>query len=428
MTGKVAWKEGLALLPQHFQRADESAREDVHQHFGQPPARGFGFSRLQLDLSTLASGTVSVRAAAGVFPGGIRFDTASTSGSALSRILPQGTDAPSVRVFLAMPTPSESGANLGPDAAFVEFARNLPDSATGRSRREVGLMAPNLSLRLSTEAVDGFLLLPVAEIVRGRQGQPVLADDFLPILLDINAWAPLAELVAKLADSVRVRSRELERQNPSVDVQGLRQWLECLHLRTHLPALERAVGSLQIHPAELHADLLRLVGGLVFTRGAEPLPSGYDHSDPSRSVLGPLHWLSRVLSSEIRTDNLVKAMNREAPVLFSLQLPSPTWQAGRKFFLAIRSGLSVEQLVKLFGQHAKTAPRTKLQAIIVSALPGLEARMVPAPAFFRATGQVCFELGTGGPLWQGLLEEGFLGVYTPPNLDISSIELLIEGG
>jgi hypothetical protein len=33
----------------------------------------------------------------------------------------------------------------------------------------------------------------------------------------------------------------------------------------------------------------------------------------------------------------------------------------------------------------------------------------------------------GGPLWQGVLDEGFLGVYTPPNLDISSIELLIEG-
>jgi type VI secretion system protein ImpJ len=428
MTGKVAWKEGLALLPQHFQRADDSAREDLHRHFGQPPARGFGFSRLQLDPAALASGTVSVREAAGVFPGGIRFDTSSTPGSALSRLLPQGTDVPLVHVFLAMPTPSDSGANLGPDAAFVEFPRNLPDSATGRSRREVGLMAPNLSLRLSTEANDGFLLLPVAQIVRGRQGQPALAEDFLPVLLDINAWAPLADMVSRLADSVRERSRELERQNPSVDVQGLRQWLECLHLRTHLPALERATGSLQIHPAELHADLLRLMGGLVFTRGAEPLPSGYDHADPSRSILGPLRWLVRVLSSEIRTDNLVKAMNREAPVLFSLQLPPGTWQAGRKFFLAIRSGLAVEQLVKLFAQHAKTAPRSKLQAIIVSALPGVEARMVPVPAFFRATGQVCFELGTSGPLWQGLLEEGFLGVYTPPNLDISSIELLIEGG
>ena len=121
-------------------------------------------------------------------------------------------------------------------------------------------------------------------------------------------------------------------------------------------------------------------------------------------------------------------MNREAPVLFSLQLPPAAWKVGKRFYLAIRSGLAVEQLVQLFAQHAKTAPRSKLQAIIVSALPGLEARMSPAPAFFRATGQTCFELSVGGPLWQGVLQEGFLGVYTPPSLDITSIELLIEGG
>jgi type VI secretion system protein ImpJ len=427
MTGKVAWKEGLALLPQHFQRADEAVREDIHQHSGQPPSRGFGFSRLQLDESALSSGSVVLRDAAGVFPGGLRFDTASGPRSGLSRNLPAGTDAPKIQVFLAMPVPSDAGANLGPDAAFAEFPRTLPDSATGRSRREVALCAPNLSIRLSTEPNDGFLLLPLAEIVRGRQGQPALAEDFLPVLLDIHAWKPLSGLVQRLADSVRDRSRELERQNPPVDAQGLRQWLECLHLRTHLPALEHAATSLQIHPSELHADLLRLAGGLVFTRGAEPVPSGYDHANPVRSVLAPIHWLLRVLASEIRTDNLVKAMNREAPVLFSLQLPPASWKAGKKFYLAIRSNLAVEQLVQLFGQHAKTAPRSKLQAIIVSALPGLEARMAPPPTFFRATGQTCFELNVGGPLWQGVLEEGFLGVYTPPNLDISSIELLIEG-
>ena len=235
MTGKVAWKEGLALLPQHFQRADESAREDVHRHFGHPPARGFGFSRLQLDESALTAGSVTVRDAAGVFPGGVRFDTSAGGVAGLTRNLPAATDAPKVQAYLAMPVPSETGANLGPDAAFVEFSRSLPDFATGRSRRDVGLCAPNLSIRLSAEPNDGFVLLPLAEIVRGRQGQPALADDFLPVLLDINAWKPLSELVLRLADSVRERSRELERQNPPVDAPGLRQWLECLHLRTHLP-------------------------------------------------------------------------------------------------------------------------------------------------------------------------------------------------
>lgn len=431
MTGKVAWKEGLALLPQHFQRADEALREDLHRQFGQPPSRGFGFSKLRLDDAALPTGGLfGVLACAGVFPGGFRFDTEQGGSRMLQRQIPEGLglDIPRLRVYLAMPAPTDGAANLGPHAAFGEFPVQLPDSATGRSRREVLLAYPNLTLRFSTEANDGFIILPICDLVRGRQGQAMVADDFAPTVLDIHVWPAIQERLGRLCDTIQLRVGELERQNPAVDAQGMRQWLECVHLRTQLTLLDGMKTTQEIHPFQLFQALLALAGGLVFTRAMETPPADYIHAEMSRCVLVLFQRLFQSLANEISTDNLVKLMTKEAPVLFSIQLPPENWKGGKRFYLAIRTGLQVDQLVTAFGHHAKVAPRTKLQAIITSALPGIDARMSPPPAFFRATGQICFEMSTNGPLWQSLLEEGFVGVYTPPNLDISAIELLIEGG
>lgn len=431
MTGKVAWKEGLALLPQHFQRAEETWREDLHSHFGHPPSRGFGFSRLNLDQTQLASaGLFRIETCAGMFPGGHRFDSEHGQTLALHRQVPNGLgmEIQRITVYLAMKAPSDGAANLGPEAAFGEYGTQLPDATTGRSRREVVLCSPNLSVRFSTDANDGFLLLPVCSLLRGDQGQATVAADFLPTLLDVNAWEPLSLMVQKLSGIIQMRCRTLEQQNPAVDTQGMRQWLECLHLRAHQPLLDQAASTLETHPAELFKTLLSLSGGLVFTRAMSISSAAYKHSEMSACLLGLLNGLFSALAAEIRTDNLVKAMNREAPVLFSLQLPRENWKAGKKFFLAIRTSLTPDQLVVHFGQHAKAAARSKLQAIITSALPGVESRLSPPPAFFRATGQHCFELSPTGAMWQTVMDEGFLGVYTPANLDVTSIELLIEGG
>jgi len=432
MTGKVAWKEGLALLPQHFQRADESAREDLSRVFGTPPSRAFGFSRLRLDDSQLSGfNTIDIKSCAGFFPGGIRFDSEIGNGRSLRREIPAGLGdtTPKIVVYVAMPAPSEGKANLGTEAsAWAEYHAPMTDSATGRSSRQVALMAPNLSIRFSTEDNQGYLTLPVCELVRGRQGAAVASEDFYATALDIHASPRLVEAVQTLANNMRNRCLELERQNPSIDAPGMRQWLEILHLRSSLPGVEYFLRNQEIHPERVFTHLLQLAGGLSYTRGTDAPQPSYDHNAMSSSLGALLSNLFRILSSEIRTDNLVLAMTRQQPMLFVAKPSNETWKTGKRFYLAVRSSVALDQLVQLVNQQAKVAPMSRLQPIIMSALPGIEARMAPPPAFFRATGQVCFELTSGGPLWQTLQEEGIIGVYTPINLDITSIELLVEGG
>ncbi len=432
MTGKVAWKEGLALLPQHFQRADASAREDLLHSFGCPPSRAFGFSRLRLDESAIAGfGAVEVRSCAGFFPGGLRFDSEVGGGRSLRRVLPEGlgTTHSTLTAYLAMPCPKDGAANLGDEAsAYVEYHEELADTATGRSRRQVGLMSPNLSIRFSSESNDGFLLLPLCRIARGKQGTPALDEDFHPTVLDIHAAPRLVEALRALANQMRHRCADLERQNPSIDAPGLRHWLEALHLRSTLPLLDYFAGSQEIHPERVFAHLLHVAGGLGYTRGAESHRPEYRHAEMAETLGALVAHLFRILSSELKTDNLVLGMTRPQPQLFVAKPELETWQKARRVHLAVRSSVPVDQLVQLVNQKAKAAPMSRLQAIIMSALPGIEVRMTPPPGFFRATGQICFELVPDGPLWQALLEEGTIGVFAPVDLDISSIELLVEGG
>lgn len=432
MTGKVAWKEGLALLPQHFQRADASAREDLLHSFGQPPSRAFGFSRLRLDESQISGfGAVEVKSCAGCFPGGIRFDSEVGSSRSLRRDLPEGmgTAFQKLTAYVAMPAPKEGAANLGSEvSAFQEYHELLSDSATARSQRQVGLMSPNLSIRFSSETNDGYLLLPLCELVRGKQGATVVDEDFHPTVLDIHAAPRLTEALRTLANQIRNRCADLERQNPSIDPPGMRQWLEVLHLRSALPGVEYFLTNQEIHPERVFTHLLRIAGGLAYTRGSDSAPTEYLHHRMSDSLGGLIRHLFHILSTELQSDNLVMAMTRPQPQLFVTKPELETWKKGKRFHLAVRSSVPVDQLVQLVNHKAKVSPMSRLQAIIMSALPGIEARMTPPPAFFRATGQICFELTPGGPLWQALLEEGTIGVYAPVDLDISSIELLVEGG
>lgn len=430
MTPQTAWSEGLALLPQHFQNADQALRDALFEHQGAPGSRGFGFTRIDVDETLLESTRqIALNSYAGVLPGGIRFDSRVAGSPRLSREMPEGlgVEHESIRVFLAMPAPSLEGRNVGDGLSFVEKRISRADDTSSATPREIPVLLPNLSLRFSTEPMASMLALPVAEIVRDRQGRTCLARESLPLLLDIHASTFAQTLVATLSDLLRSRLGDLERQVPPLDPAGIRQWLETLHLRTHLSSLQHLAVLSEVHPERLHELLASLWGGLAFVRGAAGSLPSYEHASSPRILPQAVGQITELLRTQRRETNLVRALTRESGVLHSIQVPAEFLASGRRFWLAVSSSLPTDQLAPALGQHAKVAPRSRLQAIITSALPGIEARLSTCPDFFRGTGQIFFELSPASPLWQILVAEGALCVYTPPALSISTIELLVEG-
>jgi type VI secretion system protein ImpJ len=429
MNPKIAWKEGLALLPHHFQRNDESYEARLHELAGTPASRGYGFLDVAFDEGLLAhGGQLSLRRCKGVFAGGTAFDAAWLP-SALSRPIPPGlgTQFDALDLFVAMPMVSEMSPSLGAAGApFLESFREVPDLASGKNLREIAVAIPNLSLRFGNESNDGFLLLFAGRLIRSPEGAPVF-DGAVPTLLDIHAWEPLEAMFADLLGELSHRLADFDRRNPSNDAAGMRLWLEMLHLRVSLARLDHLKTCQEVHPERLYQELVALAGGLSATRvKAMPKPA-YRHAEMSSCLMTIFEWLKSALAGTSQSRNVVKLMSREGPLVFAAAVDPGTFKRGSKVFLAIRTGLQQEAFYASFAQQVKVAPRSKLQPIILSALRGIEARPCQAPGFYLASGHCCLELVADATLWPALLEEDALGVYAPQTLGVTEIELLVEG-
>lgn len=430
MSPKIAWSEGLSLLPHHFQRSDELVRQEIFGRMPAAPSRSFGFSSLSLDSGLLASGICSLVACRGIFPGGHSFDLADHGAQPLRRTLPEslGRELERLRVHVAMPAPAEGVPASGPGVAspFLEIQRILRDRLSGEDERPINLLIPNLRLVFSNESLDGLIHLPVCDLIRGPLGHPVVAGDFHPVVLDIHAAPQLVQALQGLIETIRRRLDLLERQNPAADASGFRVWQESLHLAGVLPGLQYMVSHPEIHPEELFRHLLHLHGGLRWARSLKDETFDYRQGDMSACMERILESLRQFMSTASSVRHQIRKLERESATVHRIIQDAAQWQPGRRIHLAVRSALSPDVVARSFIQQAKVAPRSRLQAIIMSALQGIEIRAAAAPSFFRADAHACFELIASGPLWNQLLEEGTLGVFCPPNLEISSIELLSE--
>lgn len=432
MNAQTAWTEGLALVPQHFQNTDAWNRDALHRDHGNPPSRASGFTRIRVDEAAMEnSRQFRILSCSGVFPGGMTFDTRDDSSAGLARDLPEGlgVEHARIRVYLAVPTPSTEGSSTGPGRTFRIVGRSRHDEVSEGGVRDVSVLLPNLTIRFSTEHLEGYDLLPVCEVVRDAQGRAVMAEDFVPLLLDVHASQQAESHLQTLIRALRARMGDLERQVPPSDPAGMRAWLETMHLRSHAAAVDHLAAIPEVHPERVHQVLATLWGGLAFLRGgAGATFPVYDHAAMPSILPASLRRVRELLETRQKETNLVRAMERESQVLHKTAIPPEFLASGRRFLLAVRSQLPTDQLVPLFAQHAKVASRGRLQDIITSALPGVEVRLSTSPDFFRQSGQVFFELVPSGPIWSQVLSEGNLCVYGHPALTISNIELLVEGG
>lgn len=240
MIPNIAWKEGLALLPHHFQRSEEASQERLLAHRGEPVSRGYGFSELAFDERMLGDASVLVLSKArGTFPSGVHFDSAWLP-AALSRQIPPGlgTQYERLTVFLAMP-----------------------------------LVAA---------------------------GAPALAPDIVPTVQDIHASPVLAGMLSEVLEALSLRLSGFERQNPASDAAGMRAWHEMLQLRTSQARLEHLRTCQDIHPERLYTELVTLAGALAMTRSVPGFVPGYRHGELSATLAAVMDWLRAVLHLAVR--------------------------------------------------------------------------------------------------------------------------------
>lgn len=303
---KVHWFEGMFLRPQHFQAADRHASEELVASMQWQHAYPYGLQWIQIQPDALAAYSFQVNRMRCVTREG---DLVEIASSPLRVSLKESlSKSGSVDVYLALPKFQGARPNVASgDNALARFRANalsIPDENTGVGDTEVHFKETQARLLLSTDNLDGFDVLPIARVKRtaGDEAVPDLDVDYIPPLLAMNTWEPLAQGIVRslydlfsqkmevLAERATSRGQTMVSSNPG-DLEDLMMLGQVNHGMALLHAITFAQG---IHPYTVYLELCRLVGMLSIFSGGRRVPSdlpAYDHDDLGRIF----RWLYRVL-------------------------------------------------------------------------------------------------------------------------------------
>jgi type VI secretion system protein ImpJ len=309
----VHWSEGMFLRPHHLQAADRYWAEVSHTSEQWDHEYNYGLRTLDYSKEALVNFQFEVHRCDARLRDGTLVSLGADQDSdrielktaiqeletALERVDLQQAFEVSARlqVYLAIPklklgTPNVALPSDGNDHELHRYHESeitLQDESRGGNDQEVRVRRLNVKLILSSQPRAGYEYLPIAELERaGPSNATPQLTAYIPPLLAIDAWPPLAREVRAiydvvgnklqlLSEQVLNRGLTLASQEPG-DLDRLWMLAQLNESYATLGVLTFARG---VHPFAAYTELCRLVGKLsIFgpERRAPEVPR-YDHDD-----------------------------------------------------------------------------------------------------------------------------------------------------
>ncbi|GKT00529.1 type VI secretion system baseplate subunit TssK [Acidovorax sp. SUPP3434] len=422
---KVVWAEGMFLRPQHFQQQDRFTDFLVQARTLPTQFFFWGFSSLVLDTELLALGKIGLISAEGVLPDGTPFSFPHHDEPPPA--LSIGKDVKDTVIHLALPMRRRMAAevSLGSEpSALVRYAAEVIEVAdsndVGAQAAEVQVGQIKLALRASQDIADGWVSLPLVQVVERRADGSLLLDPtFIPTVVTNADMSNLSVFCRELFGLLRQRGAALEERLTQPGRGGVGEvgdFLMLQFLNRWEPAVEHWVRIRAIHPERLFDDLLKMAGELAtFTRDQRrpaPMPA-YDHDDLRSSFLPLMLELRRGLSSVLEQNAIqIELQERQYGVHVAL-IPSTELLTSCDFVLAVHSQATVEFLRAHFPTQIKLGPVERIRDLVNLHLPGVTLRSLPvAPREIPYhAGYSYFELDTAHDLWRQLQNSGGLALH-----------------
>src|SRR5215469_2663122 len=126
-SGPVIWTKGTFLSPQHLQRQDRFLEDLLRFRCESLSFRPWGFAALEISQTALATGTLGISRASGIFPDGLLFDIADSDSAPAPKPLTDflARDREMVEVYLAVPQYHERGLNLGGNTGDTRYRPDI---------------------------------------------------------------------------------------------------------------------------------------------------------------------------------------------------------------------------------------------------------------------------------------------------------------
>ena len=443
----VVWSKGVFLSPQHLQAQDRYFEDLLNFQVRALTQFGWGFSEVQIDGTALATGTLTLSRAAGLFPDNLSFEMPEADPLPPSRNIEDCfRDGAQRRMFyLAVPERRPAGLNVsgqrgGLSTRFFTEAQLLRDensTGTGASAERTILLArKNVQILAEGENTAGSVLLPLIAIQRTEAGLYRPDPNYCPPVVNLHASPLLTGILRGLLELLVARAAQLggarRQRNESLadfsasDVANF--WL-LYTMNTELPELRHLLETSLVHPEILFRAMLRLAGTLTtFSPKFElrDLPR-YDHEQLG-SCFGLLDALLRELLETVVPSNFVAfPLKLVRPSVYATTIDKDRYFENSRFYLAVTANLREPELINRFSKLAKVASATHIENYIRQALPGLRMVHVPVPprAIPVKLQYQYFSLERAGDVWEAITRARNLAVYASDEINDPQMELII---
>ena len=311
----VNWSEGMFLQPHHFQAADRYWAEVAHTSEIWDHPYSYGVRRIEFSHDALANFQLQVNTCCVRLRDGTIISLEDTDQLERRDLKEPFASQSTLRVFIAVPKVVLGRANLGTpgnvdNRRYLEGSAPVPDENTGGNERELSTRDLNARLLLETDDLEGYEYLPIAQVRRAgeTEASPQLDDSYIPPLLAVDVWPPLAQgIVRAIFDRIGERIETLSNQAVTSGLSFSSQEVGELEHLMQLTELNQAYVTQQIlsfargiHPFQVYLELVRLVGTLAIfrpdKRPPEDLPN-YDHDDLARIFA----WLQQEIYARLGT-------------------------------------------------------------------------------------------------------------------------------
>ena len=437
MKNRVLWREGMFVLPQHFQQQQRHNDAMLRERLDALGDFAWGFTQLSLNIELLVQGKIMIDRAAGCMPDGTVFRIPDED------LLPQPyqprelTTPESHIIYLAMPV-------IGHNIAEVQGIRSAGQSSERYSETQtdvrdvhseggdvqslvLGQLAPKIVS--GADDLSAMVVLPLCRIRSHHPGGAlVLDDDFIPTCQTLRVNPLLNRFAGDVQGLIATRATDLAKRIGSPEQSGIADVAEFMMLqmlnRWQMHFSHR-VRLHTLHPETFYLDLTCLLGELMTFTENSRLPcvvEPYDHRDLTQSFKTVIPELRKALNIVLqpRAQNLPLIF---AEGVYLATVNDPGLLQSGVFVLAVRARMPHAQLILQFTQQSKIAATDKIRNMVSVQVPGIPVRTLPAAPrqLPYHDGYVYFELEKGSSAWQDVVKAGALALHISgafPELDM----------
>jgi type VI secretion system protein ImpJ len=440
---KLLWAEGLALDAQHFQQLDRY-HEARLQHIAtaiNPFTWGVQLARWSIE--GVGSNSLYAHALTLIFKDGEIYQAPLSDELPLAIDLSKlPDDEHSFTFYAALPILKAHGGNLSnndvrrDDTRYAPFDAHTPDLYSDALSSNVCYMRKRVRLLSHLDVRDAYDCIPVIKVRRRADNSFEIDPAFMAPSLSVDADPAMQEMLRGLVGKLTAKAEALYRlqrqprghaiEAHSGDVSSF--WMLST-VSTANASLAHCAKSGYGHPERLFEKLTALAGGLMaFSRkyAAPDLPV-YDHGNPAPAF----HALNAIICELL--DTVVSSRYVVIPLSFDQERGQyhlgrlDATLTGQKagLYLAVSANMPALNLVAEVPRQLKLASPHDIDALIRSALPGLQLlhmAQVPMEVPVRPNAYY-FSIDHRSELYEAAMKAQAIAIYAPNTFPELRLEL-----